>query len=301
MPAGWHLPEFDDPSQEAGRSIIETLSGKEYRPITLKGSTGTTLLQIGSTGLSLTQPTVAGLKLTRGADVASAATITLDAGADIFRITGTTTITTINGGVSGRVVFLEFAGVCQVTAGSALKLWNAINYRSNAESLLVLESDGTNWREVGPQSRALRGVLLRTTLQSLSSSGADTTISFDSADEEIGGTYYAGGNPTRLTLPVAGVWRIWASILNDDVQQANGWLRAWFRLNGTTATPDLGRWGTTDTGSGATFQKGGSITWTDRYAAADYLELRVNTHNAAGSNAMQTEPPTVFGAEYQSP
>lgn len=86
-------------------------------------------------------------KQSKGADVASAATVTLGNDGNFFDITGTTTITSITAKTAGTVVMLQFDGVLTVTNGSNLKLGSSMTTAAN--STLALVSDGTNWYEIG--------------------------------------------------------------------------------------------------------------------------------------------------------
>jgi hypothetical protein len=77
----------------------------------------------------------------------SLGTITLPNGSDeIFRITGTTTITTITALRPKRRVTLVFASTAQLTDGSNLKL--TANFTGGADRTITLVCDGTNWFEV---------------------------------------------------------------------------------------------------------------------------------------------------------
>lgn len=82
----------------------------------------------------------------KGADVASAATITPTG--NLFHVTGTTTITSVSstGVNAGTRITMIFDGVLTVTDGSNLKLQG--NFLTAAESALALEFDGTNWIEI---------------------------------------------------------------------------------------------------------------------------------------------------------
>lgn len=78
--------------------------------------------------------------------VASALTMTLPPGGDVFVISGTTGIGTIFAtGWAGRTVRLIFQGALTVTDGSNLRL--AGNFVTTADDVLTLTSDGTNWYE----------------------------------------------------------------------------------------------------------------------------------------------------------
>lgn len=79
--------------------------------------------------------------------VASASTIHLPPGGDVFVISGTTSIGTIlTTGWVGRTVRLIFQGALTVTDGSNLKLNG--NFVTTADDTLTLTCDGTNWYEV---------------------------------------------------------------------------------------------------------------------------------------------------------
>jgi len=82
----------------------------------------------------------------KGADVASATSMTLGNDGDCFDITGTTTITSITIRPVGDVVKLQFDGVLTLTDGSNLKLNG--DFVTAAESTIMLKSDGTNWFEL---------------------------------------------------------------------------------------------------------------------------------------------------------
>lgn len=78
--------------------------------------------------------------------MASAATVTLPSLGELFRITGTTTITSIAASWNGREITLRFASTLTVTDGSNLKL--ARSFSAIADSTIGLICDGTNWYEV---------------------------------------------------------------------------------------------------------------------------------------------------------
>lgn len=79
--------------------------------------------------------------------VASAAAVTLPYGSGVFRVTGTTNITSIVAtGHSGRNVTLIFYGSLTFTDGSNLKL--AGDFMTTADDVITLTCDGTNWYEV---------------------------------------------------------------------------------------------------------------------------------------------------------
>jgi hypothetical protein len=80
--------------------------------------------------------------------VASAGSLSLPIGADVFHISGTTSITSISStGWAGRKATLIFDGVLTLTDGSNLKL--AGNYVTTADDAITLACDGTNWYDAG--------------------------------------------------------------------------------------------------------------------------------------------------------
>lgn len=87
----------------------------------------------------------------KGADIASAASITIPAGVTYAHITGTTTITAIATQTAGYLVALEFDGAVQLTHSAALIMQGDVNYVTQAGEILVFVSEGSgNWRQVAP-------------------------------------------------------------------------------------------------------------------------------------------------------
>lgn len=82
-------------------------------------------------------------KQSKGADVASASSISLGNDGNFFDITGTTNITSITAKTAGTVVQLQFDSSLTVVNGSNLKL--GADFIATTNSLLQLVSDGTNW------------------------------------------------------------------------------------------------------------------------------------------------------------
>jgi len=77
--------------------------------------------------------------------IASATTLTIPTGGDVFTISGTTNIEQIPASRAGRRITLIFQGVLTVVDGSNLKI--AGNFTTTADDCLTLVSDGTNWIE----------------------------------------------------------------------------------------------------------------------------------------------------------
>lgn len=83
---------------------------------------------------------------TQGANVASAGTLTLGNDGNSFKVTGTTSITSITIKPAGSVVYLIFTGILTLTNGGNLILNG--NFVTAANSRIELISDGTSWYEV---------------------------------------------------------------------------------------------------------------------------------------------------------
>lgn len=75
-------------------------------------------------------------QLQKGADIASAATISIPNEGALFAVTGTTTITGIDSVFPGRTVFLQFADAVTIQNGISLILPNASNYTTAAGEIL---------------------------------------------------------------------------------------------------------------------------------------------------------------------
>lgn len=104
------------------------------------------------------QMTAARFELAKGADVASAGTLTLGAAGNVFGITGTTAIdflTTTNW-QAGSIVWLRFAAAATVNHNTGsppgstapILLSGAANITFAANTVLGLIYDGTNWIDV---------------------------------------------------------------------------------------------------------------------------------------------------------
>jgi len=121
----------------------------------------------------------------KGADVASAGTMTLGTDGNFFDITGTTGITSITIKDVGSIVYLQFDGVLTVTDGSNLKL--AGDLVTAAGTTLTLISDGTNWWEIARSpgfiptaANALTGSIVQSVFASSASKfTCDTAMPYD--------------------------------------------------------------------------------------------------------------------------
>ena len=80
--------------------------------------------------------------------VASAAALPLD-GDGLYKVSGTTTITSITGVPNGGMIQLWFTGALTLTNGANLKLAGAVNFVTTADDVIELMYDGTTFVEIG--------------------------------------------------------------------------------------------------------------------------------------------------------
>lgn len=139
----------------------------------------------------------------KGVNLASAAALQLDASADYFHVTGTTTITSISGRPAGSRIVLEFEGSLQFTNGASLQMLNAADAAFNPGDLTVLISEGSNvWREVVRSSIGFDPQLKSEFYEDFFSQSANFSA--------VSGTYITGGGAWRH-VDVSGV-----SLLNPQ-------------------------------------------------------------------------------------
>ncbi len=89
----------------------------------------------------------------KGADVASATSITLGTDGNCFDITGTTTIQTIATKQAGSIAVLHFDGALTLTDDTGNLELQGSDLVVAAEDEVILKSDGTNWHLVAHSSR----------------------------------------------------------------------------------------------------------------------------------------------------
>ena len=119
------------------------------------GAASLTVTTTGGVDLNkITNMTAARFAYAKGTDVASANSLTLGAGGNLFNITGSTTINniTVTNWQAGSVIMLYFAAALTVTnnaggAGSIL-LSGSVNFSAGIDDTLTLAYDGTTWREL---------------------------------------------------------------------------------------------------------------------------------------------------------
>jgi hypothetical protein len=115
----------------------------------VSGSAPASAMALDSSGnLSVTGTITSG----KGANVASATTVTLGAG-NFFDITGTTTISAITIKPAGTVVYLKFDSSLTLQTGTigssgAMRLTGGASLGVTQYDVLTLISDGTNWWQV---------------------------------------------------------------------------------------------------------------------------------------------------------
>lgn len=140
-------------------------------------------------------------KAAQGANVASASGITLGDDGNLFKITGTTSITSITAKTAGTFVVLWFAGALTLTDGSNLVLNG--NFTTSADACIALVSDGTNWIEV---ARSVITTVAPVTLSDTS------TIATDCSQSSHFRVTLAGnrtlGNPTNARDGQTLIWEI---------------------------------------------------------------------------------------------
>lgn len=136
----------------------------------------------------------------KGADVASAATsFTLGNDGNYYDITGTTGLDSIAAQTVGKIVVLQFDDVLTMTDGGNLLL--AGDFVTIAGATIMLQSDGTDWIEVGRSGGSL---FVPGTLEVDGILNVDGGITFPTATPVIWATggsviLVTGGNDTAPT------------------------------------------------------------------------------------------------------
>ncbi len=108
----------------------------------------------------------------------------------------------------------------------------------------------------------------------------------------------SGANASRITLPLAGFWLFVCQFAMDEVQQGEGYVRPEFRMNGTT---NLGWVNPVGDPNGNSIMGGGMVTphWTS--STNEYVEVRFNTNNGAGTNDHRMRADGRFAAFFMGP
>ena len=111
---------------------------------------------------SVGAPTVAGdalrrQQISKGANIASAATISIPAEGILFDVTGTTTITQINDTFPGRTVLLRFADAVTLTHSANIVLPNAANYTTAAGDFVSMTNSAPGvWALAAPSAKTIK-------------------------------------------------------------------------------------------------------------------------------------------------
>ena len=169
------------------------------------GNTATVTEQLTGTSASAycTPDSVAGL-WQRGADIASASTISLSAaGGGVFNITGTTGITGISSAQGGRRVLFRFAASLLLTHNATSFILFGSNITTAAGDIAEFVNDaaqdasGSNWRCVNYQFSA--------GAPAPSPSASSKTANYTVLDSDRGGSIRFAGlsSDATLTLPAA--------------------------------------------------------------------------------------------------
>ena len=105
-------------------------------------ASGFSAFQLQGTALAVTQ------QWAKGADIASASTLTLGSDGNTFDVTGAVTITSISAKSAGTLILLQFDGSLTLTHNAtSLILPSAANIQTVAGDMALLQSEGTgNWR-----------------------------------------------------------------------------------------------------------------------------------------------------------
>lgn len=114
----------------------------------------------------------------KGADIASAAALTLGTDGNYFVVTGTTTITSISTQTAGTIIVLRFSGALTFTYNATnLILQDSKNLTTAAGDMVSLISEGSgNWRELSRRlATAVTGALTRTGGQTTEATTTSTT------------------------------------------------------------------------------------------------------------------------------
>lgn len=111
-------------------------------------ATGFSALQFQGEAVTTTQ------QWAKGADIASASTLTLGSDGNTFDVTGTTVVTAISAKSAGTVIILRaITGFTVTHNATSLILWNNQNFTMLANDVLVVVSNGSgNWMEIARKS-----------------------------------------------------------------------------------------------------------------------------------------------------
>lgn len=117
------------------------------------------------------------LNWVKGADLASASSLTLGTDGNYFHVTGTTGITAISARIAGSVILLRFAGALTLTHNAtSLILIGAANRTTAANDTAIFVSEGAgNWREISRNTVAATMSLAGTSLAEATTTAGSIT------------------------------------------------------------------------------------------------------------------------------
>jgi len=175
------------------QALVNDMASAIQQSVSSDGQTPMTgNLPMGNNKVSgLAPPSVSGdslrwEQLIKGADIASASTITVPVEGSYFSVTGTTGITAINNTYNGRLVYLKFAAGILLINSSGLVLPNGESITTNADDIAVFINDSSGvWRCVAyPNYNNIltNGIREKATLSATASTG---TINFDVLTQPI--------------------------------------------------------------------------------------------------------------------
>jgi len=141
----------------ATQGVVATVTDRETLTLNDTGLAGggEAAPTVNTTGVAI----IPSLLTARGADIPSAAALTLGGDGDFFHVTGTTTIMSISARPAGAVVTLVFDGALTLTHNAtSLILQGNTNLTTAAGDVITLVSEGSgNWRELSRRLAAATG------------------------------------------------------------------------------------------------------------------------------------------------
>ena len=151
----WIFTDITAASEDSVLDVLLRVAGAAVAAVyRLEATAGNrlTITHAITAARTLTVPDLTGsvYEYGKGADIASAATLTLGADGNYFDVTGTTGITAISARPAGDVVVLQFDGALTITHNATtLALIGAANITTAAANVLTFVSEGGgNWRQV---------------------------------------------------------------------------------------------------------------------------------------------------------
>ena len=207
----------------------------------------------------------------KGADIASAATLTPGTDGNYFHVTGTVGITTIASLQAGAVMEFEFDAALTITHNAtSLILQGGVNLTTAAGDIVAFISEGAgNWRELFRRlARSTADISARVSKsadQSIPNNTA-TALTFDTEQFDTDAIHDNVTNNSRLTCNTAGKYIIVGSV--RWASNAVGTRIAQIRLNGVTLLASL----QLDESDAVEITQQ-VITTIESLAVADYVEL----------------------------